>query len=144
MVRWSPLRVPLTVTRGKPRLGAGAAQGAAVTGAAAVSRMLEPLAGLDRALPWRSRAAWSAAGAPGRIRIWIASEVDEDDDQVDAINREMYAEVQRIIHEDVSKAEIAMNLLSTSRYMERIADLSTNIAEDVMFMVDGRVFRHVD
>jgi phosphate transport system protein len=37
-----------------------------------------------------------------------------------------------------------MNLLSTSRYMERIADLSTNIAEDVMFMVDGRVFRHVD
>ena len=49
-----------------------------------------------------------------------------------------------IIHEDVSKAEVAINLLSTSRYMERIADLSTNIAEDVMFMVDGRVFRHID
>jgi phosphate uptake regulator len=28
--------------------------------------------------------------------------------------------------------------------MERIADLSTNIAEDVMFMVEGRVFRHME
>lgn len=78
------------------------------------------------------------------LDVGLARSVIDMDDQVDAINREMYAEVQRIIHQDVSKAEIAMNLLSTSRYMERIADLSTNIAEDVMFMVDGRVFRHVD
>jgi phosphate transport system protein len=78
------------------------------------------------------------------LDVDLARSVIDMDDQVDAINREMYAEVQRIIHQDVTKAEIAMNLLSTSRYMERIADLSTNIAEDVMFMVDGRVFRHVD
>ena len=78
------------------------------------------------------------------LDVDLARSVIKMDDQVDAINREMYAEVQRIIHQDVTKAEIAMNLLSTSRYMERIADLSTNIAEDVMFMVDGRVFRHVD
>ena len=78
------------------------------------------------------------------LDVDLARSVIDMDDEVDAINREMYAEVQRIIHQDVTKAEIAMNLLSTSRYMERIADLSTNIAEDVMFMVDGRVFRHVD
>ena len=78
------------------------------------------------------------------LDVDLARSVIDMDDKVDAINREMYAEVQRIIHQDVTKAEIAMNLLSTSRYMERIADLSTNIAEDVMFMVDGRVFRHVD
>jgi phosphate transport system protein len=66
------------------------------------------------------------------------------DDRVDEINARMYTEVQKIIQDDVSKAEVAINLLSTSRYMERIADLATNIAEDVMFMVEGRVFRHID
>jgi len=39
---------------------------------------------------------------------------------------------------------VAISLLSTSRYMERIGDLSTNIAEDVIFMVEGRVIRHDD
>jgi phosphate transport system protein len=78
------------------------------------------------------------------LDVELARTVISMDDKVDEINRKMYAEVQRIIHDDVTRAEVAINLLSTSRYMERIADLSTNIAEDVMFMVDGRVFRHID
>ena len=36
----------------------------------------------------------------------------------------------------------AVQTLSVSRYLERIADLSTNIAEDVVFMVDGELIRH--
>ena len=78
------------------------------------------------------------------LDVALARSVISMDDRVDEINREMYAEVQRIISMDVSRTEVALNLLSTSRYMERIADLSTNIAEDVMFMVEGRVFRHID
>jgi VWFA-related protein len=54
-----------------------AGQTVTVAGAAAVSRLIEPLVGLDRAQPWRSRAAWSAAASPGRTRLWIASEIDE-------------------------------------------------------------------
>jgi phosphate transport system protein len=54
----------------------------------------------------------------------------------------MYGEVQRLIEEDVTRTEVALNLLSCSRHMERIADLSTNIAEDVLFMVEGKVMRH--
>ena len=38
--------------------------------------------------------------------------------------------------------ERAVNTLSVSRYMERIADLSTNIAQDVVFMVEGESIRH--
>ncbi len=49
----------------------------AVTGAAAVARLIEPLASLDRPLPWRSRAAWKSAASPARTRFWIASEVDD-------------------------------------------------------------------
>lgn len=72
----------------------------------------------------------------------LAISVIKMDDRVDEINRRMFAEVQRIIEADVKNTDVALNLLSTSRYMERIADLSTNIAEDVVFMVDGRVVRH--
>jgi phosphate transport system protein len=78
------------------------------------------------------------------LDVELAKSVMKMDDRVDEINQSMYAEVQRIITDDASKAEVAINLLSTSRYMERIADLSTNIAEDVLFMVEGRVYRHID
>lgn len=55
----------------------GAGQRVEVTGAAAVSRLIASLAGVDRALGWRSRAAWSIGSSLGRTRMWIATEVDE-------------------------------------------------------------------
>jgi phosphate transport system protein len=76
------------------------------------------------------------------LDVDLANTVIEMDDKVDEINRKMYTEVQNIIRNDVSKTEVAISMLSTSRYMERIADLSTNIAEDVLFMVEGKVVRH--
>lgn len=76
------------------------------------------------------------------LDLELAISVIKMDDRVDEINRRMFSEVQRIIEADVKNTDVALNLLSTSRYMERIADLSTNIAEDVVFMVDGRVVRH--
>lgn len=53
----------------------GGAGQVGVAGAAAVSRLIEPLAGLDRPLPWRSRAGWRSGSAPADTRIWVASEV---------------------------------------------------------------------
>ncbi|MBN4075020.1 MAG: phosphate transport system regulatory protein PhoU [SAR86 cluster bacterium] len=72
----------------------------------------------------------------------IARSVILADDAVDDINRLMYKKVNETIVADSSTTERAINLLSTSRYLERIADLSTNIAEDVIFMVEGNVIRH--
>jgi len=77
-----------------------------------------------------------------KLDVGLAREVIAMDDKVDEINRAMYQEVSRVAKENPSKTEIAISLLSTSRYMERIGDLSTNIAEDVIFMVEGRVIRH--
>lgn len=74
----------------------------------------------------------------------LANEVIEMDDKVDQINRDMYAVVKKEISQRPRNAETAINLLSCSRYMERISDLSTNIAEDVIFMVEGKVIRHTD
>jgi phosphate transport system regulatory protein PhoU len=78
------------------------------------------------------------------LDVELARSVINMDDRVDEINRQMYEEVHATIVRDVKNTDVAMNLLSTSRYMERIADLSTNIAEDVVFMVEGRVVRHID
>lgn len=77
-----------------------------------------------------------------KLDVDLAKKVMDMDDIVDEINRKMYVQIQQMILADSSTVERAINLLSTSRYLERIADLTTNIAEDVIFMVDGKVIRH--
>jgi len=79
-----------------------------------------------------------------KLDIDLANEVMDMDDSVDQINRDMYSAMKQEITKNPENAEKAVNLLSCSRYMERIADLSTNIAEDVIFIVEGRVIRHTD
>ncbi len=79
-----------------------------------------------------------------KLDMNLANEVIDMDDKVDQINRDMYAVVKKQISNNPKNSETAINLLSCSRYMERIADLSTNIAEDVIFMVEGKVIRHAD
>jgi phosphate transport system protein len=64
------------------------------------------------------------------------------DDEIDDLNREMYTTLQDIMRQSPDFIERAVQTLSVSRYLERIADLSTNIAEDVVFMVDGDLIRH--
>ena len=74
----------------------------------------------------------------------LARKIIEMDDEVDQINRDMYAAAKRLIAEQPSVADSAINLLSCSRNMERIGDLATNIAEDVIFVVEGKVVRHAE
>ncbi len=71
-----------------------------------------------------------------------AREVCAMDDEVDAINRAMYEQVKQTIRTHPEDIEGLIALLSVSRYLERIADHATNIAEDVLYMVDGRIARH--
>ena len=72
----------------------------------------------------------------------LAHKVCGMDDAVDAINREMYILMQNNIKNDPSKIESFIHLLSVSRHLERVADMATNIAEDVIYMIDGEIVRH--
>ena len=74
--------------------------------------------------------------------IGAAWEVLKSDDVVDEINREMFVQVQDGIRKHPDMLEALIHLLSASRHLERIADLATNIAEDVIYMVDGEIVRH--
>ena len=72
----------------------------------------------------------------------LAYEVGGMDDEVDAINKDMYDLVKQSILQRPEDIESLIHLLSVSRHLERIGDHATNIAEDVIYMAEGRIIRH--
>ena len=72
----------------------------------------------------------------------LARSVRSQDDAVDELNRQTFSDVEQAMREDPETIERLMHVLSSSRHLERLADLATNIAEDVVFLVEGQVIRH--
>jgi phosphate transport system protein len=64
------------------------------------------------------------------------------DDAVDDLKEQLIHECEQTMHADASQIEAAVCLISAARDLERVADLATNIAEDVVFLVDGDLIRH--
>ena len=64
------------------------------------------------------------------------------DDEVDAINKEAYNLIKRAISENPDNVSYLINLLLISRHLERLADHATNIAEEVIYMIEGEIVRH--
>ena len=64
------------------------------------------------------------------------------DDQVDALNHSMFRILITHMAEDPHTIGAAMELFLVSRNLERVADLATNIAEDVVFLVEGKTIKH--
>jgi len=77
-----------------------------------------------------------------KMDISLAHEVCHADDEVDGLNREVYQRVYQLIKEQPDDVEILINYVSVSRHLERIADYATNIAEDVIYLVEGKIIRH--
>lgn len=75
--------------------------------------------------------------------VELARRVCLEDREVDEENRRRFAELQEAMKADPGAVERAVSLLSVSRHLERIADHATNVAEDVVFLVDGEVIRHL-
>ncbi|HUP21717.1 MAG TPA: phosphate signaling complex protein PhoU [Thermoanaerobaculia bacterium] len=72
----------------------------------------------------------------------LARKVLDDDEKVDLLHKQVYGVIARRISEEPDRGEELLQLLSVSRYLERMADQATNVAEDVVFMVEGEVIRH--
>ncbi len=64
------------------------------------------------------------------------------DDAVDAMNRAAYKALTKVMEEESHLAPQALNALMVARALERVADHATNIAEDVIFWVQGADVRH--
>jgi phosphate transport system protein len=72
----------------------------------------------------------------------LATEVCRSDDAVDGLYKQIFRELLTYMIEDPKTVSRALHLLLISRNMERIADHATNIAEDVIYYVEGRDIRH--
>jgi phosphate transport system protein len=72
----------------------------------------------------------------------LANQVCVADDKVDAVNRQVFQAAMVAISRDLENVESYINLLSVSRYLERIADHATNIAQDVLYLLQGEIVRH--
>ena len=64
------------------------------------------------------------------------------DDKVDALHRSVFRILLTHMMEDPRRIGPSLSLFLVSRNLERIADLATNIAEDVVFLVEGRNIKH--
>jgi phosphate transport system protein len=72
----------------------------------------------------------------------LAYEVCAADDEVDAMNRQVFRILQEKLKKHDKQTESLIHLLSVSRHLERVADHATNIAEDVIYMMNGQIVRH--
>jgi len=64
------------------------------------------------------------------------------DDEVDIMHSANYEAVKKEIRRSTDTLDDMVLYLSISRYLERMADLATNIAEDVVYQIEGEIIRH--
>lgn len=71
----------------------------------------------------------------------LADTVCQRDDEVDDLNREIIRGIIERMNADPQNVPAYLHVFSASRIVERIADHATNIAEDVLYIADGRIAR---
>ncbi|MBU1298834.1 MAG: phosphate signaling complex protein PhoU [Bacteroidetes bacterium] len=72
----------------------------------------------------------------------LVKTVIESDAIVDELNQRVANDLKEVIRQDISKLDGGFELLRISRNLERVADLATNIAEDVVFLTQARIIKH--
>jgi phosphate transport system protein len=68
--------------------------------------------------------------------------VCSQDDEVDELNRQIIVELTGVMQRSPELIPTAMHLFSACRNVERVADHATNIAEDIIYLVEGEIVRH--
>jgi phosphate transport system protein len=109
-----------------------------------VEPQLKPYIDIPRMADIAQTMVKDALDAFMREDIELAGEVIARDDEVDQLNYQTYRELLSYMVEDPQTIPRATKILFISKYLERIADHATNIAEMVVFMVKGRSIKHMD
>jgi phosphate transport system protein len=72
----------------------------------------------------------------------MAREVCSEDDDIDDANQSLINYLIQQMHAQPDRLDALLHLFSAVRQVERVADHATNIAEDVVYLVEGRIIRH--
>ncbi|HHG73707.1 MAG TPA: phosphate signaling complex protein PhoU [Persephonella sp.] len=72
----------------------------------------------------------------------LAREVISRDDKVDALHEQIIREIYTYMVEDPRTIKVGIRLITVSSNLERVADIATNLAEEVIYMKEGKMLRH--
>ena len=103
---------------------------------------LKPLIDIPRMAEIAQRMVKDSLDAFVRQDVELARAVCARDDEVDKLDDQIFRELLTYMMEDNRAITRAVNLILVSRHLERIADHATNIAEDVVYLVEGRTINH--
>jgi len=104
--------------------------------------LLKPLIDIPRMAEVAQRMVKDSLDAFVQQDVTKAKTVCESDDEVDQYDDQMFRELLTYMMEDPKAITRAVNLILVSRHLERIADHATNIAEDVIYLVEGKNIKH--
>jgi phosphate transport system protein len=76
------------------------------------------------------------------LDLRLARQVWRLDDEVDSLNDDIIEELIQTMQSSPDMVKPALSLFSATRHLERIADHATNIAEDVIYLIEGEIVRH--
>ena len=103
---------------------------------------LKPYIDIPRMADWAQKMLNESLDAFVNQDTKLARKVCQDDDFIDNLNEQIFRELLSYMIEDPRNITRAIRLSFVSKYMERIADHATNVAEMVVYMVEGKVIRH--
>lgn len=72
----------------------------------------------------------------------LARDVIKRDDSIDALEEQIIRELYTYMVEDPSTIKVALRLIDVVKNIERVADIATNLAEEVIYMKEGKMLRH--
>ena len=104
--------------------------------------LLKPLIDIPRMAEVSQRMVKDSLDAFIQQDVELARSVCRRDDEVDRYDDQLFRELLTYMMEDPKAITRAVNLILVSRHLERIADHATNIAEDVIYLVEGRTIKH--
>ena len=97
---------------------------------------------LDRMVLQATQMVRGALDAFVNLDSLEARQVLKSDDIVDDYNIEIISDLQEVMQQENRLVIPALHCFSATRHIERIGDLATNIAEDVIYLVEGEIVRH--
>lgn len=99
--------------------------------------LIKPLVDIPRMTQITQRMVKDALDSYIQEDVGLAVQTIDMDDEVDQLNAQVFRELLTIMMENPRTITQATHLILVSRYLERIADHATNIAEEVIFLVTG-------
>ena len=104
--------------------------------------LLKPLIDIPRMAEVTQRMVKESLDAFVHQSVERARAVCRQDDEVDRYDDQIFRELLTYMMEDPKAITRSVNLILVSRHLERIADHATNIAEDVIYFVEGKTIKH--